>query len=220
MPTSTVENYLKAIHHLAGAGRQPVPVGRIAAELQVTPGTVTTMMKHLGGRALVSYQPRRGVLLTKAGRAAAVRVLRRHRLLEAFLVEVLKLDWAAVHAEAEVLEHAISDRLLERIDEMLGHPTTDPHGAPIPRADGHMPDRAGRSLADCPPGHYRLQQVGDDDHGLLNWLARHHLRPGTRFELLEHDQPAGILRLRITTRGPETQLGTSAASRLLVQQVA
>ena len=101
MPTSTVENYLKAIHHLAVGESDVVAVGGIAEELGVTPGTVTTMMKHLGGRGLVEYLPRRGVRLTATGREAAMKVLRRHRLVELFLVEVLGLDWAEVHAEAE-----------------------------------------------------------------------------------------------------------------------
>jgi DtxR family Mn-dependent transcriptional regulator len=214
MPTSTVENYLKAIQHLGDDGA-PVTIGRIAAELQVTPGTVTTMMKQLGDRGLVSYAPRRGVRLSRPGREAALRVLRRHRLLELFLVEVLKLDWGAVHAEAEILEHAISDRLLERIDDMLGHPTCDPHGAPIPDARGRLPKQVGVSLADCPPGRYRLLRVNDTDTGLLDWLARHGLRPGTRFDLLERDQPAGILHLRLTGRRATTQLGATAAGRLL-----
>lgn len=220
MPTSTVENYLKAIHHLAGDAGAPVAVGRIAAELLVTPGTVTTMMRQLGGRGLVSYAPRRGVRLTKAGREAALHVLRRHRLVELLLVEVLGLDWGDVHAEAEVLEHAISDRLLERIDELLGHPSTDPHGAPIPDARGRMAKQAGTLLTDCPPGRYRLLRVRGEDPGLLDWLARNSLRPGARFELLDHDRGAGLLRLRLDGRRAATQLGATAAARLLVAAAA
>lgn len=217
MPTSTVENYLKAIHHLSTGVEETVPVGRIAAELQVTPGTVTTMMKHLRGRGLVSYTPRRGVRLTEAGDGAALQVLRRHRLVELFLVEVMELDWGDVHHEAEVLEHVISDRLLARIDEMLGHPTADPHGAPIPDAQGRMPEQSSASLADAAPGAYRLIRVAEDDGGLLDWLADHELRPGACFELLAHDRPTGILHLRIEGGDDDLQLGTRAAERLLVQ---
>lgn len=217
MPTSTVENYLKAIHHLSRETDEPVAIGQIASELEVTPGTVTTMMKHLGGRGLVTYTPRRGVRLTETGDRAALQVLRRHRLVELFLVEVMGLDWGAVHDEAEVLEHVISDRLLERIDEMLGHPTADPHGAPIPDAEGRMPEQERASLAEAAPGRYQLVQVGEDDGGLLAWLADHDLRPGTRFELLAHDRPTGILRLRLQGSDEDLQLGTHAAGRLLVQ---
>ena len=144
MPTATVENYLKEIHHLKREGHDPVSVGSIAEALSLTPGTVTTMMKHLKDRRLVDYAPRRGVRLSPAGRDAAMQVLRRHRLIEAFLVETIGLDWNEVHEEAEVLEHAISDRLLERIDQMLGHPSHDPHGAPIPDASGRIEELAER----------------------------------------------------------------------------
>lgn len=221
MPTPTVENYLKAILHLEQAGRGPVAVGRIAAELELTPGTVTTMMKHLRAHRLVRYVPRRGVSLSDGGRAAALRVLRRHRLVELFLVEVLGLDWNEVHEEAEVLEHAISDRLLGRIDEILGHPSHDPHGAPIPDAEGRLPEQRATPLVDSPPGRYRLARVRDDeDAEFLDWLGDHGLRPGTGFELLEHDRPAGVLRLAIDGQAGEARLGTAVAGRLLVRETA
>ena len=216
MPTSTVENYLKAIHHLAVGESDVVAVGGIAEELGVTPGTVTTMMKHLGGRGLVEYLPRRGVRLTATGREAAMKVLRRHRLVELFLVEVLGLDWAEVHAEAEVLEHVISDRLLERIDEMLGHPVADPHGSPIPDAQGRLPEIGGSSLAEVAPGGYLLVQVDEQEGGLLDWLAEHGLRPGVRFELVAHDGRGGIVELRLAGAEGITRLGTGAVRHLLV----
>lgn len=219
MPTSTVENYLKAIHQLGAEDEAPVAVGKIATELEVTPGTVTTMMKHLGQRGLVTYTPRRGVRLTPAGDEAALRVLRRHRLVELFLVEILELDWSDVHDEAEVLEHVISDKLLARIDEMLGHPTADPHGAPIPDAQGRMPKQAGISLAGAAPGSYQLVQVEESDAELLAWLADHGLRPGARFELVDHNRPSGILSLRINGSSDATRLGIAAAAHLLVQAV-
>ncbi|MBP6783737.1 MAG: metal-dependent transcriptional regulator, partial [Verrucomicrobiales bacterium] len=131
MPTSTVENYLKAILHLQGEGKGSTTVGEIARVLAVTPGTVTIMMRQLKERGLVAYEPRRGLSLRPRGRTAALKVVRRHRLIELFLVEVMKLDWSEVHEEAEILEHVISDRLLDRIDIMLGEPTHDPHGDPI-----------------------------------------------------------------------------------------
>lgn len=217
MPTSTVENYLKAILRLERTADGAVAVGRIASELEVTPGTVTTMMKHLGNRGLIDYTPRRGVSLRPEGREAAVRVVRRHRLVESFLVEVMQLDWTDVHEEAEVLEHVISDRLLARIDEMLDHPTHDPHGAPIPDARGNLPAQEGIPLSECEPGQYRLLRVAEDDAGFLEWLAQQKLKPGARLRLISHDHPAGLFRVLIHGRHENIQFGTSAAQRLLVK---
>ena len=128
MATSTVENYLKHILLLSAGGDDLVSMGSLASALAVVPGTVTTMVKALAADGLVEHRPRQGVRLTSDGRRLALSVLRKHRLVETFLVNVLKMDWAAVHAEAEQLEHAISDAVLDRLDAMLGHPATDPHG--------------------------------------------------------------------------------------------
>ncbi len=177
------------------------------------------MMKQLSTRSLVIYQPRHGVRLSDDGNRAALKVLRRHRLLELFLVEVLGLDWSDVHEEAEVLEHAISDHLLTHIDEMLGHPTCDPHGSPIPDSQGRLPEQEATPLSAVSPGAYTLIRVlGGEDNSFLAWLADHHLRPGACFELIAHDKPAGILRLRTASSDDETQLGTVAAHRLLVRK--
>ncbi len=133
MATSTVEDYLKCIlTHEQASGDALVGMGQISASLEVAPGTVTAMMKTLAESELVTYEPYSGVRLTPAGRKLAAHVLRRHRLIELFLVQVLELDWSEVHEEAELLEHAVSDRLIERMDEMLGRPQVDPHGDPIP----------------------------------------------------------------------------------------
>src|ERR1700727_1453222 len=132
MPTSTVENYLKAILVRSEDEASVVSTGSIAEALGVTPGTITTMVKSLAAQGLVEHQPREGVRLTQAGRGHAMGVVRKHRLVETFLVRVLKMDWKEVHEEAEALEHAISDRVLLRMDAILGHPATDPHGDPVP----------------------------------------------------------------------------------------
>ncbi len=138
-PSSTVENYLKAIYQgqlrLSGDIRL-VSMGQVATALNVTPGTATTMVKALAESGLAEYEPYSGVRLTPAGERLAALVLRRHRLVELFLVQVMGMSWAEVHDEAELLEHVVSERLIERIDEMLGHPTRDPHGDPIPTAEG------------------------------------------------------------------------------------
>src|SRR5580693_1681216 len=139
LPSSTVENYLKAIYQgqsVLPAGHRLLPMGHVASAVGVTPGTATTMVKALAESGLAEYEPYSGVRLTKAGEQLAGLVLRRHRLVELFLVQVMGMSWAEVHDEAEQLEHVVSERLIERIDEMLGHPTHDPHGDPIPNQEG------------------------------------------------------------------------------------
>ena len=216
MPTSTVENYLKAILRLEqeSAAGALVAVGRIATALELTPGTVTTMMKHLDREGYLDYSPRKGVALTEHGRRAAVQVLRRHRLIELFLVEVLHLDWAHVHEEAEVLEHVLSDRLVERIDEMLGRPAHDPHGDPIPDARGVLREDDLKRLADCPPGSYRLVRVARDEPGFLNWLQERGLRPGVTVNVTERDPLGGIYEVRVDDGGAAVRVGESVAADL------
>src|SRR6186713_1346932 len=149
LASSTVENYLKAIY--AGVarlshGQRLLPMGQLAAAVGVTPGTATTMVKTLAESGLVEYEPYAGVALTSAGEKLAALVLRRHRLIELFLVRFMGYSWDEVHDEAEQLEHVVSDRLIERIDEMLGRPEVDPHGDPIPDAHGTFPQRELHSL--------------------------------------------------------------------------
>ena len=150
MPSSTVENYLKQILvESIQAESSEVAMGKVAECLQVTPGTATTMMKSLEKKGWLKYRPRKGVMLTSAGRKVGMNMLRRHRLLETFLVETLGLDWGEIHDEAEELEHAISEKVLEKLDEFLGRPSHDPHGDPIPTKRGTMPKASNRSLLDC-----------------------------------------------------------------------
>src|SRR5437764_14428083 len=140
MPSSTVENYLKQIYlEQQHAPQELVAMGRLASAMAVVPGTATTMVKALADSGLVEYEPRGGVRLTRGGEQLALHVLRRHRLVELFLVKVVGLDWSEVHVEAEELEHAISEKVLEKIDALLGHPSVDPHGDPIPSPQGKMP---------------------------------------------------------------------------------
>lgn len=218
MPTSTVENYLKAIWALQGslADGDLVPVGQVAERLEVAPGTATTMMNQLAKKALVDYVSRRGVRLSEKGRKAAMDVLRRHRLVETFLVEVMKFDWAEVHEDAEILEHAISDRLLQRMDEMLSHPTHDPHGAPIPGPDGELVRDGSTVLADCAPGDYILSRVREDRPSFLQWLADHDLKPGRALTLGERNAAAGTISLHLPGREDALQISFLAARSLLV----
>jgi DtxR family Mn-dependent transcriptional regulator len=221
MPSSTVENYLKAIWSLQGAGAdgELVLIGQVAEKLSVTPGTATTMMNQLERKGLVEYRPRRGVRLKEDGRKAAMKVLRRHRLVETFLVEVMKLDWAEVHEDAEVLEHVVSDRLLKRMDEMLHHPTHDPHGAPIPSSDGELTQDGTAVLADCQPGRYLLKRVREDQPAFLQWLSELQLLPGTEFVLSAINTMAGTLSLQLVDQESPVQISTPASRSLLVVKV-
>ena len=215
----TTEDYLKRIFIASeGTDRTLIGLGEVASALGVTPGTVTTMMKSLSDAWLVDYRPRSGVVLTDAGRREALDVLRRHRLIELFLVEVLKLDWAEVHEEAEVLEHAVSDRLLRRIDELLGHPTTDPHGDPIPDSDGLIVHSEGPTLAEvAAPATVRLVRVEHDDSGFLVFLKGAGLIPGAAVEVVERDADAGTV--TVATAGQRRSLSFQVAERLRVEVV-
>src|ERR1043165_7277337 len=153
LPSSTVENYLKAIYQgqtALAVDQRLVPMGQVASSLGVTPGTATTMVKALAESGLAEYEPYTGVRLSDAGERLAGLVLRRHGLVELFLVQVMGMRWDEVHDDAEQLEHVVSERLIERIDEMLGRPTADPHGDPIPNPDGAIAARHLDNLLTCP----------------------------------------------------------------------
>ena len=218
MATSTVEDYLKSI--LLAEQRdaaERVTTGRIAAAVGVAPGTATAMVKTLADSGLLLYEPYSGVRLSAAGRQLAVHVLRRHRLLELFLVQVLGMDWSEVHDEAERLEHAVSDRLIERIDEMLGHPSTDPHGDPIPDSRGRVAEPELASLDGCPPGR-RLQVVRVEDQSpeFLQLVEREGLKPGSLVVVESLDEAADVVALR-RSAGERLRLGRRAASKILVE---
>lgn len=217
MATSTVENYLKAILRLQ-EGNEVATVGRIADELGVTPGTVTTMMRNLSDDGFIDYIPRKGLKLRPAGKKAALRVVRRHRLIEQFLVEVMELDWSEVHDEAEILEHVVSTRLVDRMDEMLGHPTHDPHGDPIPGKDGKMPMTSMQPLSTAEPGMYRIARVSDEDSNLLEWLDGKGLQIGENVELQRPDAAAGMLELKRSTGGT-VQMGDAVAGSIFVELI-
>ncbi|MDF1814763.1 MAG: metal-dependent transcriptional regulator [Verrucomicrobiales bacterium] len=220
MATSTVENYLKAILHLAEDEAATISVGSIAKNLTVTPGTVSAMMKHLSDEKLVDYVPRRSVALTAKGKRQALQVVRRHRLIETFLVQVMGLDWAEVHEEAEVLEHVVSGRLLARMDEMLGYPRYDPHGDPIPNENGEYADPGDlQPLAEVTSGRFRLLRVDDSDSDLLDWLQSHQLLPGREYEIISRDSIAGVMEILVPKNRSHIQIGEKAASRILVEPV-
>ena len=219
LPSSTVENYLKAIYQAETAADDEarlVPMGKLASALRVVPGTATTMVKTLAESGLVRYEPYAGVRLTAAGKKLAALVLRRHRLMELFLVEVIGMSWAEVHDEAERLEHAASDRLIDRIDEMLGRPAVDPHGDPIPDQDGAMVTPRYQTLLTCPTGTaVVLARVTDQDTEFLRFLEQSHLTPGEVIRVESRDAAADHVRLR--GAGDRTiVIGMRAAAKLLV----
>ena len=222
LPSSTVENYLKAIHHAQSAlapGDRLVPMGQVSATLGVTPGTATTMIKALAESGLAEYEPYSGVRLTSAGERLAGLVLRRHRLVELFLVQVMGMSWAEVHDEAEQLEHVVSERLIERMDEMLGRPTHDPHGDPIPDTDGAISTRHMDNLLTCPLATpLRVTRITDQDPAFLRFIEGNDLKPGEAIEVEERDTAADAVRLAGKGRLPIT-IGTRAASKLLVEVV-
>src|SRR4051794_14118991 len=220
MASSTVENYLKQIYIEQQAGGDAlVPMGKLAAAMGVVPGTATTMIKALADSGLVDYEPRGGAKLTRGGEQLALHVLRRHRLVELFLVKVLGLDWSEVHDEAEELEHAISDKVLDRIDALLGHPSVDPHGDPIPTAKGKVGDTPIASLADCPLNRpVKVARVIAQDPPFLQFLHRCRLTPGTTVRVEKRDDQADAVVVRREGADSIT-LGTAAAAKILVDPV-
>jgi DtxR family transcriptional regulator, Mn-dependent transcriptional regulator len=218
LPSSTVENYLKAIHLGVGRleGQRLLPMGQLAASLGVAPGTATTMVKTLSESGLVEYEPYSGVALTPAGEKLASLVVRRHRLIELFLVQVLGFGWDEVHDEAEQLEHVVSERLVERIDEMLGRPATDPHGDPIPDSDGLLKPQEAQNLLTCPLGMpVTVARVIDQDKMFLRFIEQHNLKPGESIEVEDRDAASDSVRVR-GKNDQRITIGTRAASKLLV----
>jgi len=219
LPSSTVENYLKAIfqaqHHLPRKS-DLVPMGQLATALGVVPGTATTMVKTLAESGLVKYEPYAGVRLTSSGERLAALVVRRHRLIELFLVQVMGMSWTEVHDEAELLEHAVSDRLIDRIDEMLGRPAVDPHGDPIPDPEGVLKRRPLDTLLTCPLNvPVTISRVTDQDPSFLRFVERRELKPGEIVEVEDRDPAADSVRLRGKNEQAIT-IGTGAASKVLV----
>jgi len=185
MESTSVQDYLKAIYRL-GEGGAEVTTSAVAQRMRVQPASVTAMVKRLAAQGYLEYQRYRGVKLTDAGRALAREVIRHHRLLEAYLHKALGLEWDEVHAEAEVLEHALSEELEDRIDKMLGYPTHDPHGDPIPPKKGEIQEPLHPSLNETPVGPAKVERVSDRDPEALRYLASIGLRPGSVIQIREH----------------------------------
>ena len=215
--TRSVEDYLKAIYRLSSQGGFAA-TSDIADLLDVAPPSVSGMVKRLSEAGLIEHVPYRGVQLTTQGRRAALVMLRRHRILEVYLIERLGYDWDSVHEEAEHLEHAVSDRLIERMARALGDPLYDPHGAPIPTAGGEIEEAELSTLADAPVGALvELRQVEDNDPELLRYLAGQGLTPGARVTVTERQPFNGPTIVRL---GGETRVvGREVAQNLWCREV-
>jgi DtxR family transcriptional regulator, Mn-dependent transcriptional regulator len=212
----TIENYVKAIYQLSAvADGRAAATGKLAEALGVSPGSVTSMLKTLSESSLAEYVPHKGARLTEAGRTLALRVLRRHRLIELFLVHTLKLTWDEVHEEAENMEHAVSDLLIDRIDAFLGHPATDPHGDPIPKADGTVAGAAGRRLSQVPlDAKFRVTRVLDQSPDFLRYLTEAGLKLGAQGKVVANRNESGTITVEVAAQ--KTTLAHSVADRLLV----
>jgi DtxR family Mn-dependent transcriptional regulator len=219
MTSLTVENYLKAVLQITLRQDSAwVATGQLATALSVSPGTVTSMLKSLAESGLAEYRPYEGVSLTEQGRAVALRMLRRHRLIELFLARTLNLTWDQVHEEAEHMEHAVSDVLIDRIDEFLGRPTQDPHGDPIPAADGMMriDETAHRSLASVRPGsRVRIARVTNQDSEFLRFLTETGMGLGAEGIVRQNHPNAGVVVIQLGDR--EIPIGLTAAQQIWVE---
>jgi len=195
--SDAVQDYAKAIYSLQERLDEPVSTSALAERLAVSPASASAMVKRLEALGLVTRRPYHGVELTPSGRRVALEVIRHHRLLELYLAEALGMPWDRVHEEAEVLEHAISPELSELIAEKLGNPTHDPHGDPIPTADGEIEHGSSLSLGELEPGETGVfVRISDSDPEMLRWLSERGIAPGDRLEVLERQPFDGPLLVR------------------------
>jgi len=193
------EDYVKAIYHICLDSETGLAnTGVLARRIGVSDGTASTMIRNLAEAHLVEFTTYEGARLTESGRLLAMRVVRRHRLIELFLTTVLDMDWDEVHEEAELLEHAVSDKLADRIDKFLEQPTADPHGDPIPRPDGSMPEGTPISLdALEPETHFVVCRVLDQSAALLRYFSTVGVRVGTRGQVCQKSDIAGVISIRL-----------------------
>ena len=221
MPSLTVENYLKAILQISTQDDvESVSTGKLAQNMGVSPGTVTSMLKALADSDLAVYKPYSGVSLTDSGRTLALRMLRRHRLIELFLVQTLQLSWDQVHEEAENMEHAVSDFLIDRIDDYLGFPPTDPHGDPIPGVDGDMraDTHSAVPLVTCKPQtNVRIVRVTNQDSEFLRYLTDTGISVGKQAKINSNNAEAGMIQFQLEDQ--VVSMGHSAAEHLLVEAI-
>jgi DtxR family transcriptional regulator, Mn-dependent transcriptional regulator len=214
--TENVEDYLKAIYELERAGT-PAATTDLAAQLGVAPASVTGMVRRLAEQGFLTHERYHGVRLTEQGRRGALRTLRRHRVIESYLVQALGYGWDEVHEEAERLEHAASDDLIDRMARAIGEPTVDPHGAPIPSREGAVEETAYVSLAKLPVGaSATIMRVEDEDPDLLRHVADLALTPGSNVRVVQRAPFGGPIALE--AEGRSVVIGPDLAERLLVKE--
>ncbi|MCX7712420.1 MAG: metal-dependent transcriptional regulator [Chthoniobacterales bacterium] len=223
MPSETIQDYLKTIYRLGGDRGESVSPGEVANSLGVTPATATIMIQRLHNSGeYVEYQKRVGAKLTSKGRREALRILRRHRLIELFLVQILGFGWEEVHSEAERLEHALSDRVIERLAVLLGNPQYDPHGTPIPDAKGKMPIDERIPLSKATEGSYIVLSIGDIPPSLRATWSERGLRPGTPLTLLAVDPSADLWQIELNSNTEKKKvwsLGSKVAEAIHVRAI-
>lgn len=195
--TMAEENYIKAVYHLQH-GQEVVTTNALSAELQTKPASVTDMLKKLKAKRIISYEPYRGVKLSAEGRKVALSIVRKHRLWEYFLVDKLHFGWDEVHEVAEELEHISSVKLIDKLDEFLGHPKFDPHGDPIPDSKGKMTAQPQERLSTLPVNtSVEITAVGSQSTELLELLKHKGLQMGTRLEIKKLFEFDGSMELKI-----------------------
>jgi DtxR family Mn-dependent transcriptional regulator len=217
--SDTVEDYLKVIYNLS-VDTERVSTGRIASELDLSPASVTDMLQRLAVETppLVDYQKHQGAALTDDGKKAALEIIRHHRLLELFLHEVLGYSWDQVHAEADKLEHVISEEFEERVAAVLGHPERGLHGEPIPSRNLIMPDQNTSYLQDLRPDQQGVvHSVNDDDPGFLRFLESQGLVPGAKFTVVDFSPYDDNLKLIVNGMEDEIVLGTNVTAQVQVE---
>jgi len=216
--TGPVEDYLKAIYAI-GKGTGAAATNEIAQRLALAPASVSGMVRRLADQGLLAYERYHGVKLTESGRRAALRTLRRHRVIEAYLAEALGYPWDRVHPEAERLEHAASDELVDRMAATIGEPEVDPHGAPIPTRDGAVDETEYRSLAEMSVGvSGSVVRVSDEDPDMLRYLAELAIVPGKRVTVKARAPYDGPITLAIGRQ--ELSIGPALAAQVLVAPLA
>lgn len=220
MATSTVEQYLKIIYQQQQrANERVVQMKQLAEAMGVTPGTATSMVKYLDKEGYLTYVPRQGVTLLEPGRELALAIVRRHRLIETFLEQVLGYDWAEVHQEAEQLEHAVSDLFVERLDEYLGYPTADPHGDPIPNAEGRIEARPSFLLTEASEGtEVQVVRLKEDSREFLDLMKQEDLLPRKRLSVEVVSEVAGIVTVRRSGSAKSFSMGYALAKSILVRK--
>ncbi len=210
--SAVAEDYLKVVWAAQEWSDQPVTTKLLATRLGVGASTVSETVRRLADTGLVTHEPYGAIGLTEQGRAHAVAIVRRHRLLETFLVEMLGYSWDEVHDEAEVLEHAVTDRFVERIATLLGHPARDPHGDPIPEPDGSVRVPPARTLWESEPGDWRVTRISDADPDLLRYVASVGLVLDARVHVTRHEV-AGVVTVTLPDGG-HADLAEPAASAI------